>query len=188
MSSQLWASLHICPMVSGKQFPWSHLLPLAGKIFLFHLPHGALSLEGKGKIQTSHVGWGFQFIILCMLPVVGMYVNCHLYKKCFRWGLSDTLTHRYSNKSLGVVLLPWSFSGRIVGFPLGPMTYLATDSGPHWWYQIWLKYNPIWLVTSVTCVTIARQVVIVTQRIHSWVRQLLFSSGSMHRTFQHLGN
>lgn len=97
-------------------FLWSHISP-APTIFLHHLLHRFLNLEGRAMINTSHLG--MSTFTLCSCGCLGQLL-CTI-RESF-WAMSRALIYRQKkNASSRVVLLLCLFSRIIVtGFSIGP--------------------------------------------------------------------
>lgn len=73
----------------------------------------------------------FSSLHIKKLQGISVLTDIYCKEKFLRRGLKDVLLYRYSNKSLGVILIPCPFSRIIVvGSSLGPKSYLVTGSWP----------------------------------------------------------
>lgn len=103
------------------------------------LLHRSLSLEGKVWQRHPTEGWASQSL-LCSIcwPLVGFCVNCHILQE----NVSPKQDESFPTlwvwwRVIGVILLLFSFSRVIlVGFLLGPMTYLTSSFWSHWQCRI----------------------------------------------------
>jgi hypothetical protein len=95
---------------------------------------------------------------------------------CVWWGLRDALIYKYSKKSLGVILMLYTFRKiKVVGCLLGLISYLDTGCWLCWQYQVWIPSHRAHLKSNFKdCVPLlaylARWGNTVACRVHSWVR------------------
>lgn len=133
LAQSLWVCMYIRPVVSGRYCLncllgiIHYLWLLKSFCFLFHIDFWALSGGFDEDIlfwtKCSKVSHSLHIVQLWVFMLVPIYCK----KELLWWELRKTLICGHGSLSLGVISLPYSFSRiTVVGFPLGPMTYLVS--------------------------------------------------------------